>query len=283
MVDLDLNRSELEALLAEDAPWGDLTTAGLGLGHRPARIDFFARADLVVAGIRIARGLVEVAGGDAEVLVADGDPVPRGTPLLSARGPAGALHRAWKQAQTTLEILSGIASAAHALVEAAARGGRVVPVACTRKTLAGARRLQIGAIVAGGCIPHRLGLSETVLVFEEHRRFLPDVPLAEMAARLRRVAPEKKLVIEVASPEEAASAAAAGFDVIQLEKFAPAEIARTVALLADRHPRPVLAAAGGIGPDNAAAHVAAGADMIVTSWPYGARPRDVQVRLTPDD
>lgn len=276
-----LDRSELEALLAEDAPHGDLTTSALAIDRRPAVMRFAARADMVVAGLDVACGLIEVAGGEARPIVEDGMAVEAGTALLVAHGPAGVLHRAWKQAQTTVEILSGIATAARAVVEAAAIDGRRVPVACTRKTLAGSRRLMVGAVRAGGAIPHRLGLSETVLVFAEHRTFLPDLSLVEMVARLREAAPEKKLVIEVAAPREALAAAEAGFDVIQMEKFAPPEIARTVELVKPRHPRVVLAAAGGIDPTNAGAHVAAGADMLVTSWPYTARPRDVQVRLEP--
>src|SRR5687767_15464202 len=45
---------------------------------------------------------------------------------------------------------------------------------------------------AGGAIMHRLGLSETILVFPEHRAFLGDMPLAAVAERLRRSAPEKR-------------------------------------------------------------------------------------------
>ncbi len=44
---------------------------------------------------------------------------------------------------------------------------------------------------------HRLGLSETVLVFPEHRAFLGDVPLFQVVERLRASAPEKKIVVEV--------------------------------------------------------------------------------------
>jgi molybdenum transport protein len=281
MVDLVPTRTDLERLLVEDVPYGDLTTSALGISDRPARMTFTARADLVVAGIGIAAGLIELAGGSVALHGADGVAVAHGTPLLTATGRAGALHAAWKQAQTTVEILSGVATAARAVKTAAATGGRDVPVACTRKTLAGTRRFLVGAIVAGGCVPHRLGLSETVLVFEEHRRFLPDLSLEAMVARLRVANPEKKLVIEVASAEEAIAAADAGFDVVQMEKFAPAEIARAAAVIHVRHPTVVLAAAGGIDPGNAAAHVAAGADMLVTSWPYTARPCDVQVMLTP--
>lgn len=39
------------------------------------------------------------------------------------------------------------------------------------------------------------------------------------------------------------------------------------------------AAAGGINAGNAAAYAQAGADVLVTSSPYVAKPRDVQVRI----
>jgi molybdenum transport protein len=44
--------------------------------------------------------------------------------------------------------------------------------------------------------------------------------------------------------------------------------------------RPLIAAAGGVNAANAAAYAQAGADVIVTSAPYLARPCDVQVNLT---
>jgi molybdenum transport protein len=127
-------------------------------------------------------------------------------------------------------------------------------------------------------------LSETVLVFPEHRAFLGEEMLYETADRLRRAAPEKKLVIEVTTLEAAIVAATAGFDVIQVEKFAPAEFAALVARmssLASMRSRPVIAAAGGIHAGNVAAYAQAGADIVVTSSPYLARPRDVQVRIGP--
>jgi molybdenum transport protein len=83
------------------------------------------------------------------------------------------------------------------------------------------KRFAAAAIKAGGAVMHRLGLSETVLVFPEHRTFLGDDPLAATAERLKRSCPEKKLVIEVITIEAAVAAAEAGFDVVQLEKFNP--------------------------------------------------------------
>lgn len=273
---------EADRLALEDVPHADLTTEALGIADRPARMRFTARDALVVAGIGIAEALIAREGGRVERLVDDGMAVAPGTVLLTATGPAGALHRTWKQAQTTVEILSGVASAAREMVEAVAATGRAVPVACTRKAFPGGRRMLGAAIRAGGCVVHRHGLSDTVLVFDQHRVFLPEEPLAGLVARLKAAAPEKKLVIEVATPDEALAAARAGFDVIQTEKFSPADIAVTVATVKAERPAVVIASAGGIHPGNVGAHVAAGADVIVTSWPYGARPRDVAVGLGPD-
>jgi molybdenum transport protein len=45
--------------------------------------------------------------------------------------------------------------------------------------------------------------------------------------------------------------------------------------------RPTIAAAGGIHAGNVAAYARAGADVVVTSSPYLAKPRDVHVRLGP--
>src|SRR5208282_1844586 len=103
--------------------------------------------------------------------------------------------------------------------------------------------------------------------------------LSALAGELKARAPEKKLVIEVKSLPEAIAAARAGFDVIQAEKFDPASIAEAARALASLSLRPILAAAGGINPDNAPAFVRAGADMLVTSWPYTARPADVAVTI----
>ena len=58
-----------------------------------------------------------------------------------------------------------------------------VRVLTTRKSMPGAKDLLTCAVMAGGAFPHRLGLSETVLVFDQHLtffggfdRFLEELP-----------------------------------------------------------------------------------------------------------
>jgi molybdenum transport protein len=277
------SRTELEELVADDTPYGDLTTYALGIGDVPGQMEFCARGAMIVAEAESAAAILEIAGCHVKLTTASGATLAPGSRILFAEGPAGALHRGWKVAQTLIEIWSGVATAARAIVDAAAAVSPRIVVACTRKNVPGTKSFAIRAVRAGGAVMHRLGLSETILVFPEHRIFLAE-PLPETVKRLRHGAPEKKLVIEIKSIDDAMTAADAGFDVIQAEKFSPDQIAALAARLREHIPpgaaRPLIAAAGGVNASNAAAYAQAGADVIVTSAPYLARPCDVQVNLT---
>jgi molybdenum transport protein len=240
---------------------------------------FAARDPMVLALIEDAAALIELAGGSVALHAASGDVLKSGAPLLTARGPASALLRAWKIAQTLVEIWSGVATAARAIVDEARSVSPDAVVACTRKTAPGTKAFAVAAIKAGGAVAHRLGLSETVLVFPEHLAFLEGEALRDLAARLARAAPEKKLVIEVTDVAMGLAAAEAGFHVVQAEKFSPAQVAALVERVALLSRPPVIAAAGGVNAGNAAAYARAGARVLVTSAPYLARPCDVQVRI----
>ncbi|HXW70209.1 MAG TPA: ModD protein [Methylocella sp.] len=276
--------SELERLLDDDVPFGDLTTEALGIGAAPGVMRFAARDPMVVALVENAAAIIELSGCRVEVFEPSGTMLDPGSPILAAYGSAMALLRSWKVAQTLIEIWSGVATAARAIVDAARSVSPDIAVACTRKNVPGTKRFAISAVKAGGAAMHRLGLSETVLVFPEHRAFLSQIPLKEIIERLRRAAPEKRLVAEVTTLEAAVELARAGFDVIQAEKFTPAEISSLMAALNAMTPcgnRALVAAAGGIHAGNVAAYARAGADIVVTSSPYLARPCDVQVQIAP--
>lgn len=269
-----LSDSYLQTLLQDDVPCGDLTTHSLGIGAQLAQLSFHARQTMTVCGSEEACRLFVLAGAQATQVLPSGASAQASALLLQANGTAACLHRAWKAAQTLVEWASGISTATASIV-AAANG---VAVACTRKNVPGTKALSAKAVKAGGGIQHRLGLSETILVFAEHRLFLSESP-ANTMTRLRRAQPEKKLAVEVANVAEALVWAQAGADVLQLEKFTPDAVAACRSGLAEINlpARPLLAAAGGVSANNAAAYVAAGADFLVTSAPYWAPPRDVQV------
>lgn len=273
-----LSDHELHQLLTEDCPFGDLTTDSLGIAGQLGEIGFFVRDPMTVCGSEEAVRMFLLCGAGAELLASSGTVAAAGTPLLVARGEAGALHRGWKAAQTLMEWCGGIASSAAAIAAAAERGHPDALVAGTRKNVPRNRALAAKAFRAGGAVMHRLGLSESLLVFAEHRLFLGDEPPAQTLARLRRRCPERRVVVEVGSLAEAL--AWAGADVLQLEKFTPEQVADVVAGLTAAGSAAVVAAAGGIQAGNAEAYARAGARVLVTTAPHLAPPRDVQVRFS---
>lgn len=273
--------ADLERWIGEDAPYGDLTTRSLGLDHRLAGIVFRAGAPMTASSTEEAVRILQRLGCSVTAAVASGTALARGAVLVEAAGPAGAVHTAWKIAQTLMEYASGIASCAAGMVAAARSARPDIVVACTRKTFPGTKAVAIKAIIAGKATPHRLGLSDSLLVFPEHRAFFGDAGMADSIRLAKSACPEKKVVVEVCSPDDAQSAAEAGADVIQLEKFTADEVRATAGRLA-RYPL-LIAAAGGINLGNAAAYAAAGAHILVTSAPYTAPPLDVKVTISRGD
>ena len=272
----------LETLLQDDAPCGDATTFALGIGESRGRLVFRARYDMVVCGSEEARRMGELRGlTQLGPLVASGTHLSAGSEILRLEGQAAALHVVWKTAQTLMEYLSGIATCAATIVNAARCANPAASIVCTRKNFPGTKQAALKAVLCAGASPHRLNLSETLLVFAEHRAFLPDETAAGMIARLRRLWPERAVVVELGDPEEARQWLEAGVDIVQLEKMAPESVEILARQLANSGKHGRIAAAGGINPGNAEAYARAGAGILVTSAPYFAPPRDVAVTLEP--
>lgn len=276
-----LSDDALRELIQEDAPYGDLTTMGLGMGDLPGRVVMAARQPMTVCAAEEAARLFELCGAAATVITPSGRHVLGGAELISAHGQASTLLLAWKQAQTLMERASGIASEVARMVTELRAAGHAQPVACTRKTFPGTRALSVKAVLSGGGIMHRMGLSETMLLFPAHRVFL-DVSTDDMVGRLRKYQPEKRLVVEVGSMQEALAMATSGADVLQLARFTPEAVRQCKVALHASRLHPTLAVAGGVNASNAVAYADAGADILVSSAPYHAPPRDVEVRFSRD-
>jgi molybdenum transport protein len=277
---IPIPEADIDRLIAEDVAFGDLTTRTLGIVRQAGHISFTARDPMVACATEEAARILARLGATPRLHVPSGQVTAPGTLLLDATGPAGALHAGWKVAQTLMEWSAGVASSVYDIIAAARSVTPSIVVACTRKSVPMTRALSIKAVLAGGGAMHRTGLSDTILVFPEHRAFLRAETLHTTLARMRAAAPERTIVVEVAEEGDAMLAIAAGADVVQLEKFSPEAVARLLQRLHGARPaRTRIAAAGGIYAGNAAAYARAGADVLVTSAPYTAKPRDVQVRI----
>ena len=275
---ITLDDATLLGYLKEDAPYGDLTTRSLAF-RTGARMTFRARDEMTVCGVEEAARLLELIGCTVNPQSVSGDRLAAKEPILDAVGTADQVMLGWKVSQTLVEWASGVATATRKLVDAARAANPHVVVACTRKAVPGTRILSAKAILAGGATLHRTGISDSILLFPEHRNLAVGADgLDYQIAALKRACPERSVVVEVTTVQEALEAERLGADVLQLEKFQPGLIAELVLSL-PRGTKAKIAAAGGITGVNAADYARSGADVLVTSSPYYAKPADVKVSI----
>jgi len=272
-------------LIREDVPFFDLTTLLLGIGKKYGRMVFSARHDMMVCGIEEASKVVEQTGSAVIHAVESGTLLSAETIFLEAEGTAQSLHIAWKVALNILEYTSGIATRTWEMVDAARCINPLISIVTTRKTFPGTKALAIKAVLAGGGLPHRLGLSETVLIFPQHLAFMGDAGTVgfdvccQMLDTMRQHAREKKICMEVEDREGAVLAARSGVDIIQIDKMAVAELRETVDAIRSIAPHIAIAIAGGITSANVAVYAATGVDLIVTTFPYFGKPADIAVKM----
>lgn len=274
--------SDIERFIEEDIPYGDLTTHLTGIGDIQGRIVFSTREETTLCCTEEAARVLQKCGATVTSFIPSGSKLSSDIEFLVADGPAHALHAGWKVALNLLEYASGIATRTGRIVEKSRAVNPSVSVVTTRKSFPGTKKIAIKAVTAGGALPHRLGLSETVLVFKQHTVFLGGLEaFLGSVAELKFKARETKVIVEADTVEEALLIARSSTDVVQLDKIAPAKLADTVTAIRSVNPKILISAAGGINESNAAEYAATGIDIIVLSSVYFGKPSDIGANIQP--
>ncbi len=271
---------EIDRIIEEDVPYFDLTTHVLGIGDVECEITFSSRHELVACGTEECKRILEKIGMEIRGFVRSGTFAKSGEVLLRARGSAESAHKGWKVCQNILEYACGVATRTRRLVSLAKAVNPYVEVVTTRKMFPLTKKLRLKGILSGGAMPHRLGLSETVLVFRNHLNVLGG--LEEFLKRLpeiKRKVPEKKIALEVETVDEAFKALERGVDVVQLDKFSVEDVKKFVAFRDKNAVDSKVAAAGGISEKNIEDFALSGVDLIVLTCAYFGKPADIKVRI----
>jgi nicotinate-nucleotide pyrophosphorylase (carboxylating) len=247
----------VRAALAEDlAGGGDVT--GRLLPHAQLSTRLTARKAGVIAGLQPAR--IACALVDPQIIfharVDDGAKIEAGGVVATLSGPAASVLTAERTVLNFLTHLSGVATLTAAYVAAVARtGGRI---AGTRKTLPGLRALQKEALVAGGAWPHRFGLSDAILIKDNHIAAAGSVSAA--LVRAREIAGHMRVIeIEVDSLAQLDEALPFAPHAVLLDNFTLADLAEAVRRAKGKT---VLEASGGVTLDSVRAIAETGVDVI---------------------
>ena len=165
------------------------------------------------------------------------------------------------------------------MVSAAREVNPRIGVLTTRKVFPGTKAVSIGAALAGGALPHRLGLGETILIFDKHLEKIEGgyEGLAKLLPGMKDRVCDKEICVEVVTEEEAMLMVNAGADALQFDKVAPDTLEDIVAKIRNTGKNVKLIAAGGVNAENAAAYAKTGIDAISTTWIYFGKPADMSV------
>lgn len=271
----------IENLIKEDIPYIDLTTLALGINGEKGEIKFISRSNSVISSTEEAIRIFNKLNIETKAYLPSGTVVKPGDFILHGYGETGALHMAWKVSMNLLEYCSGIATRTRCLVDKAKAVNPKVEIVTTRKIFPGTKELSVKAVIAGGAYPHRLGLSETILIFKQHLNFIGGIDgLIEKLDHIKRKACEKKIIVEVEDMETAVKLSKAGVHGIQFDKVNPLELKRIVEAVRTIDPSITLIGTGGINEKNIEDYARSGVDSISTTSVYFGSPADIGVTIT---
>lgn len=271
-------RSLVRAALREDVGSGDITTLLTVPEGRSAAGRFVARQDGVIAGLDVARAVFAAidSGIGFDIIRGDGSRVGPGDAVAVVSGPARGILTGERVALNFLQRMSGIATLTARYVERVAHTD--ARIADTRKTTPGLRRLEKYAVTVGGGVNHRFGLSDGILIKDNHISAAGSVTEAVTAAK-RRAPHTLKIEVEVTDLDELDEAIAAGADAVLLDNMEIETIRRAVEAAAGRV---ILEASGGVNVDTVAAIAETGVDIIsVGALTHSAHALDISLEFGP--
>ena len=255
-----LHLDELLEFLKEDVPAGDVTSDAIIPDVSCTGI-IRAEHDGIIAGVAEATALFSHFGVSVTTGKPDRAPVMGGDVILRLSGKAKAILLVERTALNIMGRMSGIATATHALAEVVRSVSPACRVAGTRKTCPGFRRFDKKAVLIGGGDPHRMNLSDGILIKDNH---LAVVPLEKAIQAARAHSAYKKIEVEVESSADAIRAAEAGADIIMLDNMTPDQAKKTVSALGKHglRDRVTIEVSGGINETTIRDYAGCGVDVI---------------------
>ena len=221
---------QIQLFLEEDIGTGDIT-AQIIPEHKTAWAEVITREDMVLCGHACFDAVFRFLDENVHIewLVTEGDKIAKDTLLCRLQGNARALLTGERSALNILQTMSATATQARQYADAVA--GTDCRILDTRKTIPGLRKLQKYAVACGGCINHRLGLFDGILIKENHIIAAGSIAAAVQMARELSDLPVE---IEVENLQEFEQALASGPDRIMLDNFSLKDLRTAVELNAGR-------------------------------------------------
>ncbi len=276
MIDLDVAYIDrlVRAALEEDNANGDITTLLTIPKDSQSRATVVAKAPGVIAGIAVAKRAFNTGWIRVIDTASDGARVSPGDVIMDMKGRTPDLLVRERVALNFLQRMSGIASLTRRYVDLVSHTkARILD---TRKTTPGLRRLEKYAVTVGGGHNHRFGLSDGILIKDNHIAAAGGVTAAVAAAKTN--APHVlKVECEVTNLDQLNEAITAGADAVLLDNMSVDMMREAVKIAAGCV---TTEASGGVNEQTVAAIAETGVDLIsVGALTHSAPAMDISLQF----
>ena len=248
---------QVKEAIAEDLAGGEDVTSNATISDsQVSTADFISNTDGVVSGLHVVAAVLEYCGvNNYEVLVDEGMQVKSGKVLITAQGNTKKLLLAERTALNFLSHLSGISTLTNKWVIQTA--GTKCKIRDTRKTTPGLRQLEKFAVKMGGGENHRLSLSHSVLLKDNH--IIAAGSITKAFKLIKEKYPTKELEIEVDNLDQLSEVILLQPNLVLLDNMSVAECQKAVEIVKGKFQ---LEASGGLTLENAKAYAQTGVDYL---------------------
>lgn len=268
----------IRTALEEDLGSGDVTTRAVLANDLSGTAYLIAREEMILAGMHVFELTFQEISRDITFQRAcrDGELMSSGQVVSTIYGSLGAILKGERTALNFLQRMSGIATLTHRYVEKV-KGTRA-EILDTRKTAPGLRWFDKYAVRTGGGRNHRFGLSDGVLIKDNHIASAGSITRAVKAAR-ERVSHTLAIEVEVENLAGVEEALRAKADIILLDNM-PLETLKKAVALVDGAVK--LEASGGISLKTVSQIAKTGVDFIsVGELTHSAKAADFSLKIEP--
>ncbi len=276
MIDKDYIDNLIKEALKEDMPQGDITTDNLIDKSSMSKAKFIAKENGIIAGLGIAERVFKMVDENIEFncLVLDGAFVNKKDIIAEISGNTAAMLKAERTALNILQHMSGIATKTNEFVEIVKDYS--VKIYDTRKTLPGLRNLEKYAVSVGGGTNHRFGLSDAVLIKDNHIKAAGSIMNAVEAIR-NKVADTIKIEVETETIEQVKEALKAKADIIMLDNMSTEMMTEAVAIISKKA---LVEASGNVNTDTVLSIAKTGVDIIsIGSLTHSVKAFDISMKF----
>jgi len=262
---------QVKEAISEDLAGGeDITSVATITDSQVSTADFICRADGIVSGLHVAAAVLEYCGiNHYEVLVDEGAKVSAGKILITVQANTRKLLLAERTAINFLSHLSGISTSTSKWVSELS--GTKCKVRDTRKTTPGLRQLEKFAVRMGAGLNHRISLSESALIKDNH--IVAAGSITNAYKLVKQKFPNKKVEIEVDTLEQLSEAILLKPELILLDNMSVDQCIKAVSIA---NGTVKLEASGGLTLENAKAYASTGIDyMAVGALTHSAPILDI--------